>query len=116
MQQYICYFVQQNGRPVAWRAFTSDSDDAARDFGLGLLFGFPNAEKIELSDGSRLIFEYSRSAVLTTAEMRRLCYVAISSAEQEQDPRVKRTIASHAARLAQKAEALEREGKTCGRL
>jgi hypothetical protein len=116
MQQYFCYFLQQNGRPIGWRAFAGESDEAARDVALGLLFGFPDAEKVEVTNRDRLIFQHSRSSVLTTVEMRRLCYLAIDIAQRERDPQVRRSIAAQAARLAQKAEALEREGKTCGRL
>jgi hypothetical protein len=108
MTQYYCYFIQKDGLCAAWRTFESESDGEAQDYALGLLAGFPHADKIEMWDGSRLTLSYSRATLQTPAEMRRLCYLAIAAARKETDPKSKQIIASAAATLAQEAEALER--------
>ena len=108
MPQYRCYFLQRDRHPAAWRAFQSESDGEAHDHALGLLVGFPHADKVEVWDDTRLIFNYSRSAAQTPAELRRLCYLALAAAAKETDLKIKQSIASCAARLAQEAEALAR--------
>ncbi len=108
MTTYRCYFIQKNGFPAAWRAFESKSDEEAHDHALGLLVAFPHAERVEVWDEARLALDYSRSAMQTPAELRRLCYLAIAAAKKEADPKIRQIIASCAARIAQDAEALAR--------
>ena len=108
MPQYRCYFVQRDGHPAAWRAFQSESDGEAHDHALGLLVGYPHAEMVEVWEETRLIFNFSRPAMQTPAELRRLCYLALAAAAKETDLKIKQSIASCAARLAQEAEALDR--------
>lgn len=108
MRQYRCYFVQNDGLPAAWRSFASESDGEAQDHALGLFVGYPHADKVEVWHDTRLALTYSRAAMQTPAELRRLCYLAIAAAKKETDPEIKQKIASCASMLAQEAEALER--------
>lgn len=108
MPQYRCYFIQKDGSPAAWRSLHSDDEGAAHDHALGLLVAYPDADKVEVWDRTKLILRYSRSDLQTPTELRRLCYLALAAAKKETDPKLKVAIASHAVELAQEAEALER--------
>ena len=109
MRFYHCYFIQKDGGIAAWRAFESECDGEAHDHALGLLVGYPHANKVEVWDSSRQTLNYSRSAAQSPAELRRLCYLAIAAANKEPDLKIKQLIASRATMMAQEAEALERQ-------
>ena len=108
MTYYRCYFVQKDGFPAASRSFESESDGEAQDYTLGLLVGFPHADRVEVWADPRLILNCSRSTTRTPAEMHRLRHLAIAAARKETDPKIRQTIASCAASLAQEAEASAR--------
>ena len=108
MPHYRCYFVRKDGVPAAWRSFESESDGEAQDYALGLLVGYPQAERVEAWENARLTLDYSRSVTQTPTELRSLCHLAIAAARKETDPRIKQIIASCADMLAREAEALER--------
>lgn len=108
MQYYRFNFIQKDGALAAWRSFQGVNDGEACDRALGLLAGYPHAEKIEVWNEASLIFGYDRSVAQTPAELRRLCYLAIAAAENETDLDIKRIIAARSFALAQEAEALER--------
>ena len=107
MPHYRCYFVEKGGGPTAWRYIESDSDGEANDHALGLLVGYPRADKVEVWNDLQQILSYSRSAVQTAAELRRLYSLAIGAAKKETDPKIKSILSSCAAVLAQEAESLE---------
>jgi hypothetical protein len=110
---YRCYFVQKDGGTIAWRVV--ESDGAACDHALGLFVGYQHAEKVEVWDNTRLILSYCRSQAQTPAEMRRLCYPAVAVANKEIDGEIRKTVASHAATLAQELGALERHAMSDSR-
>jgi two-component system, sensor histidine kinase PdtaS len=112
MFQYLCYFVRKDGVTAAWRAFQGESDGDAQDYALGMILGFPHADKVEVWNDSRLVLNHSRPATQTPAEMRRSSHLAVAVARRETDPKTKQAIASYAAQLAQEAEALERQTVT----
>ena len=108
MPEYRCYFVQKDGAPAAWRAFESQNEVEAHDHALGLFVGYPEADRVEVWHNTRLTLSYSRSAMQTPGELRKLCYLDIAAANKEPDPNLRQLIASCAVALAQEAEALER--------
>jgi len=112
---YRYYFVQKDGATIAWRVVESENDGAACDQALGLFVGYPRAEKVEVWDHTSLILSYCRSQAQTPEAMRRLCYLAIGVANKEIDGEIRKTVASHAAMLAQEAEALERHAMSDSR-
>ncbi len=107
MRNYRCYFVQNDGACAVRRNLQSASDEEARDYALGLLVGYPHADKVELWYSARLTLRYKRSTAQTPAELRRLSCLAIAAAEKEPDLHVRTMIASHAQVLAQEAENIE---------
>ena len=108
MHYYRLYFIQKDGELADWRSFQGADDGEARDHALGLLAGFPHADKLEVWDDTALVFGYDHSGARTPGELRKLCHLAIAAAEKETDPEIKRIIASRSFALAQEAEALER--------
>lgn len=112
MLHYLCYFFEMDGATGSWCNLASQTEDEAHDHALGLLVGHPRAEKVEVWDKSRLTFSYSRSEAKTPVDLRRLSYLAIAASEKEDNPTVRRTIASCAFSLAQEAEALERKARS----
>ena len=109
---YLCYFFERDDATGSWCDLTSQTEDEAHDHALGLLVGHPRAERVEVWDKSRLTFSYNRSEAKTPADLRRLCYLAIAASEKEDNPTIRRTIASRAFSLAQEAEALERQARS----
>lgn len=107
LRNYRCYFVQKGGASAIRRNLQSESDEQARDHALGLLVGYPDADKVELWYSSRLALRYKRSMAQTPAELRRLSCLAIAAAEKEPDQHARNMIASHARALAQEAENME---------
>jgi hypothetical protein len=104
---YRCYFVGKNGAPAAWRVFQSETDDEAHDHAIGLLVGFPKADKVEVWVRSRLTLSYKHSEAKTPSQLRRLCYLAIEASKKEADLEIKRMLAARAFALAQEAQAIE---------
>jgi hypothetical protein len=109
MRKFRCYFIDESGVTSSWRSIEREADEAAHQHALGLLLGYAPAMIVEVWEGTNLTFRYSRLETLQTpAELRRLCYLALASAEQEIDITIKRAIAWGAVHLASQAEDMER--------
>jgi len=109
MRKFRCYFIDENGAITSWLQLEREAHEAAHQHALGLLLGYSPAMIVELWEGADLTFRYSRlETSQTPTELRRLCTLAIASAEEEIDVAVKRAVAWGAASLASQAEEMER--------
>jgi hypothetical protein len=109
MRKFRCYFVDESGVISSWRSLEREAQEVAHQHALGLLLGYAPAMIVEVWEDTNLTFRYSRlETPQTPSELRRLCDLALASAEQEIDKTIKRAVAWGAAQLASQAEDIER--------
>jgi hypothetical protein len=113
MGAYRAYFVRKDGGTADWRSVQSESDRAAFDHALGLLVGYPQAERLELWDDTHRVFSYNQSQAQTPMEMRGLYYLAIAAAAMEADRERKKAISSGAAAIAEELQHLMSAARHC---
>jgi hypothetical protein len=108
MPVYQCCILENDGNSVASLSFDCASNAEAQSYALRVFGVHPNANKVEVWLGTRLILSYTRAAVpRSSMELRALCARVLVAAHNETDPGIKRTVAAYALSLAQEAEALE---------